>query len=306
MGTHLVTRSLLGTARAPEMVLRRHVSAAPSAVREALVDPERRSRWLGDVEGDPSGPGDSFELRLGDDASDAAVGRLLMLEADHLALAWSWQGERDSMIHARVRPDGEGAAIWLRHTLTEPDHVEGYGGGWEQLLQALARELGCEAAEAADDAAIETAAAERWHLMTERPLEVVRDLPVPAERVWEAFTSSEGLGSWWWKHWEDVTVSLDTENGSYRIDAPRIGTSIRGQRLVAEQPSRLAATWVWADQDGTAVDEAIDLHLTAGGDGAGTRLTLRHTGPWAEDSLPENYRQGWDASLDQLSEVLRG
>ncbi|WP_193636295.1 SRPBCC family protein [Brachybacterium subflavum] len=316
MGTHPTSRYLLGTAESPELVLLRRVPAAPAAVREALADPERRARWLGDLEGDPTAAGDAFELRLGDEASDAAVGRLLLLDPDHLAATWSWQGERESVLHARVRPGSGGgdSEVWVRHSLTEPDHVEGYGGGWEQILQALARELGCEAAEAEDDAAIETAAAERWHLMTQRPAEIERTLPASPERVWEALTTREGLASWWWRHWDDVEIELDGERGAVRITAPRIATTLGLERLVAERPARLAATWAWSEPSATAADEAIDLRLEPEGGAeqgdeaqgaASTRLRVRHTGPWEEDSLPENYRQGWESTLDQLVEALR-
>ncbi|UQN31335.1 SRPBCC family protein [Brachybacterium kimchii] len=307
MGTHPTSRFLLGTAESPELVLLRRVTAAPAAVREALTDAERRGRWLGALDGGPAAPGDPFELRLGDEASDAAVGRLLLLDPEHLAATWSWQGERESVLQARVRPgpDGAGSEIWMRHSLAEPDHVEGYGGGWEQVLQALARELGCEAADAEDDAAIETAAAERWHLMTQRPVEIERTLPASPERVWEALTTREGLASWWWRHWDDVAVELDGERGAVRITAPRIATTLGLERLVAERPARLAATWVWSEASGTSVDEAIDLRLEPEGTTPeATRLRVRHTGPWAEDSLPENYRQGWESTVDQLAEVL--
>ncbi|MCG7310708.1 SRPBCC domain-containing protein [Brachybacterium sp. ACRRE] len=308
MGTHPTSRFLLGTAESPELVLLRRVSAAPAAVREALADPERRGRWLGALDGDPAAAGDAFELRLGDEASDAAVGRLLLLDPEHLATTWSWQGERESVLHARVRPgpDGAGSEIGVRHSLAEPDHVEGYGGGWEQVLQALARELGCEAADAEDDAAIETAAAERWHLMTQRPVEIERVLPASPERVWEALTTREGLASWWWRHWDDVEVELDRERGAARITAPRIATTLDLERLVVERPARLAATWVWSEASGTATDEAIDLRLEEGTSPWTTRLRVRHAGPWAEDSLPENYRQGWESTLGQLAEVLGG
>lgn len=309
MGTHPTSRFLLGTAESPELVLLRCVTAAPAAVREALTDAERRGRWLGALDGGPAAPGDAFELRLGDEASDAAVGRLLLLNPEHLAATWSWQGERESVLHARVRPgpDSTGSEIWMRHSLAEPDHVEGYGGGWEQVLQALARELGCEAADAEDDAAIETAAAERWHLMTQRPVEIERTLPASPEPVWEALTTREGLASWWWRHWDDVEVELDGERGAVRITAPRIATTLGLERLVAERPARLAATWVWSESSGTSVDEAIDLRLEPEGTPPeATRLRVRHTGPWAEDSLPENYRQGWESTLDQLAEVLGG
>lgn len=317
MGTQPTSRFLLGTAESPELVLLRRVAASPSAVREALADPERRGRWLGELEGDPAAAGDAFELRLGDEDSDAAVGRLLLLDPDHLAATWSWQGERESVLHARVRPGASsaGSEVWVRHSLAEPDHIEGYGGGWEQILQALARELGCEGAEAEDDAAIETAAAERWHLMTQRPLEIECVLPASPERVWEALTTREGLASWWWHHWDDVEVELDRDRGSARITAPQIATTLAFERLVVERPHRLATTWVWSDESGTSADEAIDLRLEpeggevlgAGGQGApSTRLRVRHTGPWQEDSDPENYRQGWEFTLDQLAEVLGG
>ena len=59
----------------------------------------------------------------------------------------------------------------------------------------------------------------------------------------------------------------------------------------------------WRDADGESADESVDLRLVGEGPGS-TLLILRHTGPWPDDAPAENYRQGWDDTLDALEALL--
>ncbi|WP_158597306.1 SRPBCC domain-containing protein [Microbacterium telephonicum] len=76
-----------------------------------------------------------------------------------------------------------------------------------------------------------------------------------------------------------------------------------GRFLAVEDDQRLAFTWRWEDADGVSQDEACELNLHPDGDG--TRLTLRHTGPWRDGAPAESYRQGWEFTLGRLTAVLR-
>ena len=87
--------------------------------------------------------------------------------------------------------------------------------------------------------------------------------------------------------------------GAYRIQAPAVGITLEGTYLEVDEPTRLSFTWTWRDADGDSEDEAVDLHLVGEHDGS-TLLTIRHTGPWADDAPAENYRQGWGDTLDAL------
>jgi uncharacterized protein YndB with AHSA1/START domain len=171
-----------------------------------------------------------------------------------------------------------------------------YGGGWEQNLVALAGVLGA-AGEAEEDG---EARVGRWELLGGRPLDVRLAIDAPVERVWQAWSSAEGLSSWWWAHWGDVAVAADVRvGGAYRIEAPGHGVSVAGEYLVVEPERRLAFTWTWTDDEGESRDEAVEVRFTAAD--AGTVVSVRHTGPWEDEAAVDAYRQGWEFVLAQLA-----
>ncbi|RZI94733.1 MAG: SRPBCC domain-containing protein, partial [Microbacterium sp.] len=87
------------------------------------------------------------------------------------------------------------------------------------------------------------------------------------------------------------------------IEAPGAGIVVTGEYLAVDEPSHLSFSWRWADADGTSIDEACDVRIESAG--SGTHLTVRHTGPWTDDTPAENYRQGWDFTLGQLRRALQ-
>jgi uncharacterized protein YndB with AHSA1/START domain len=306
---HLVHRptahALIGTADRPELVFRRSYRAAPENLRGALHDPDRLARWFGEIHGGPAAVGDAFTAVLGEDPDDVAVGRVLACEEDLLQVSWSWQGEAESVITARIVPLGEGGAeLRLHHALAEPGHAAGYGGGWEQTLQSLARALDEGSPQALPDEEIEAEGVRTFRLLTRAPLHIERRFAAGVDRVWRAFASAEGLRTWWWSQWPDVTIEADVRpGGAYRIQAPAVGITLEGTYLEVDAPTRLSFTWTWRDADGDSEDEAVDLHLV-GQDDRGTLLTTRHPGPGADDAPAGSYRQGWADTLDALEASL--
>lgn len=293
-----VIRSLTGSAGDPMLTFHRRYRATPDDLRDALISPPRLARWFGRVTGDPAAVGDTFTARLSDDPADTATGEVLRCDERELAVSWSWQDERDSIISVRLEPvSARETDLVLTHQLREPDHTIGYGGGWEQILQSLARSLGVADPGAPSDAELEAAAVARWRTMGTSPLEFDYRIAAPVPAVWAAFTDATQLRSWWWNHWTDVAVEADVRvGGTYRISAPGVGITVAGRYLAVEPRQRLAFTWAWSDADGTTTDEAVDIHFHP--ENNGCRLAIRHTGPWEDAGSAENYRAGW---LDTLS-----
>lgn len=299
-------RALLGAADSPELVLRRRYRAAPSEVLAACSDLERLAQWFGQVEKGPAAVGDTFTVRFRDAENLPATGEVLACAADGLSISWSWQGEAESVISVRVADVGEGESeLTLLHVLSEPDHVAGYGGGWEQQLDSLARHLADAPTgpDVEDGAKAEQRAGATWEAMTTRPLEIRWHIPADLDRVWAALATTEGLEPWWWGHFPFVTIDADAAPGSaYRITAPSAGIELEGTYLIVARPRRLSSTWRWSEAGITSQDEAVDIALDPG-DG-GTVITLRHTGPWTDDQAPDDYRRAWQATLAALEGAL--
>ncbi|SFI34331.1 MULTISPECIES: SRPBCC family protein [Microbacterium] len=292
------TRSLTGRAGQPVLRWERRYMAPPSELWSALTEPERLRRWLGEVTGERAA---GYRIRFADAPDAPAHARIEECSPpSRLCVAWEWQGERASRVVVDLAPDADGTRLTLTHSLNEPDHLPDYGGGWERCFATLAAQFG--GAVPADD---EPARAARWGDMQRRAVDVALDLPVPPEQVWTAFATAEGLRSWWWTHWDDVEIAADPRpGGAYRIAAPAAGILLEGRYLELEAPTHLAFTWQWTDADGTSRDEACDVAITAT-DG-GSRLTVRHTGPWSDEAPAESYRQGWEFTLGQLRRTLSG
>ncbi|OYN92690.1 SRPBCC family protein [Parenemella sanctibonifatiensis] len=304
-----IIRALTGSRDHPVLGLVRVYRAEAADLRDACTDTARLARWFGTVTGDPAKVGDTFEATLSDDPNDRATGRVLRCADDEVAVTWSWQGEPTSQISARFRPVEDGhTELTLRHELEEPAHAAGYGGGWEQTLQALARALGVADPDAPADDVIESTAAATWRTITRAPLELEHPLDADAQRVWAALATEEGLRTWWWVHWDDVTIDADVRpGGSYRIAAPGVGIVLDGRYLGVVPPDdrqagRLSMTWRWSDADGTSVDEAVEIGVLP--ESAGTLLTVRHSGPWSDDAPAEDYRQGWSFVLQGLTAAV--
>ncbi|WP_285113707.1 SRPBCC family protein [Leifsonia sp. fls2-241-R2A-40a] len=289
-----IVRALIGSREQPEIVLRREYDATPEEVRDACTSLPRLARWLGTVGGAPAGVGDAFTVDLGSGAS--AAGRVLHCDRSSVAVSWAADSEPGSILEARRTPEGPGrTALELRHRIARPETVAADGFAWEHLVDSLAHSV-----EGVNPPAPNRST---WERLALRPLDLSRTIAADRSRVWDALSTAEGLRSWWWRHWPDVTIQADVRpGGGYRIVAPAAGIVLEGTYLAVEPRERLAFTWVWRDEDGSSRDEAVEMRLT--GDGHQTGLNVRHTGPWADDAPAESYLQGWRFTLGELDAVV--
>ncbi|QCR18090.1 SRPBCC family protein [Agrococcus sp. SGAir0287] len=298
-----LVRALVGSGDRPIVEVERRLPMDPGEVWDALVQPERLARWLGAIEsGERPSVGDAFGLRLGDEPGDRADCRLLACEPSRsIAIAWRWTGEPGSVVHLSVQASEGGSTLRLRHELVAPQPVPDYGAGWEAHLDGLGDVLAGLAPRA-----FAMPSHDAWTRMADGVLQVEQRVAAPVETVWRAVATEQGLRTWWWRHWRDTTIDADVRpGGALRIAAPDAGISLTGEVLVVDADAHhLAATWVWSDADGTSADEAFDVALAPDGDG--TLVTVRHSGPWADDAPAAAYRQGWTFVLGELAEVVGG
>jgi uncharacterized protein YndB with AHSA1/START domain len=138
-------------------------------------------------------------------------------------------------------------------------------------------------------------------------LRLTRVVAATLARVWEAWTTEEGLASWWWSHLPDTTYSVDLRpGGSYRIEAPGPGFAVTGEYLRIEEPHQLEMTWVWLDHGQRGDLEQVAVTFIPEDDPSFTRIDIVHTGPWTTPEPAENYLLGWNFTLDQLETTLAG
>lgn len=321
-------RALTGSADRPEVTLQRRYATDPDDLWQALTDPERLARWLGRMTVQPTGVGEAFEVHLGEAADDVGRGAITRCDPPHaLACTWIWGQEAESTVTVTLTPIDQGATLLrLQHSRLEPVEAVGYGIGWEDLLTGLAVALApatsstAEAPQGATPTALEPTvgatpaeaptaetherAEQRWRTLAARPMSLSRTYAASPSELWRAFTTAEGLRTWWWTHWEDVAFEVEARlGGGYRITVPSQQIDLWGTYLRLEPASHLAFTWCWRGEDGVLVpDEAVDIRFIEVP--GGTRVDLRHTGPWQDDAPAQNYRMGWEFTLEALRRQL--
>ena len=144
-------------------------------------------------------------------------------------------------------------------------------------------------------------------------VELARDLPASADRIWRAWTDS-ALASRWWSppHFEVVECSMDPvpggqvaltlrePDGAQYRSTGRVGEVVPGSRLVYELSP--------VDDDGNPLFEVVHEVELEAGRSAGTaalRLTIRAAGadrPAA--AMIAGLEPGWEQLLDGLERVL--
>lgn len=287
MTLELFTRSLTGSEAQPRATLSRRYASDPGEVWSALTDPVRLARWLGEVETDAGDP-TRVRIRFADATDDPVEARVTACRP-HAQLVLEW-GAEPNRLTATLRDEGDGTVLLLEHRLGTSSHTAARAIEWEERLADLVALHGGKRPATSPEA---------WEALAKRPLELGVDLPRPAAEVWPLLTTTDGLRTWWWNHWDDVEISAEVRpGGAYRFAAPRAGIVVEGVYLAVDAASHLSFTWRWTDEDGTSLDEACDIRLDDVE--GGCRLTLRHTGPWADDAPAESYRQGWEFVLAAL------
>jgi uncharacterized protein YndB with AHSA1/START domain len=116
---------------------RRYV-VAPAELWEALTEPGRLRRWLGDAVRFDRAVGGRIELRLGDDESQRVEGAILAFDPPRLLeYEWRWPGEGDSVVRFELAAAGDGTLLVLDHRRLPPSAATGYGAGWHAHLDGL-------------------------------------------------------------------------------------------------------------------------------------------------------------------------
>jgi uncharacterized protein YndB with AHSA1/START domain len=130
------------------------------------------------------------------------------------------------------------------------------------------------------------------------------DLAAGPDRVFQALTSADEITVWWVRPgvFDTREWSGDPRVGG-RWQAAGIGGGrpyvLEGEFLEVDQPRKLVHTWRAAGAPGPAgiVSYLLETH------GAGTRVTLRHSGFASRESCL-NTCIGWETSFERLEKLL--
>lgn len=142
---------------------------------------------------------------------------------------------------------------------------------------------------------------------------VIRNFPVPRERVFDAWLDPALIEGWMFgaavRNEEILHLRNDprvggrfsflVQRGEQRID--HVGTY-----LELDRPRRLAFTWaavlVGADEDVDEASSRVTIELIAAGDGCDLTLTHEMDPKWAD--YAERTRMGWTKMLGDLADAL--
>jgi uncharacterized protein YndB with AHSA1/START domain len=137
-------------------------------------------------------------------------------------------------------------------------------------------------------------------------LHLEKPLPLPPERVFDAFVTAERFRSWWGPAGFTVQdLRLEVREGEdYRIAMkPPEGDvfHIRGTFVAVDAPRRLAFTFAYEEPDPDDREALVTLNFQP--EGPGTRLVLDH-GPFETEPRLELHRVGWTETLARLEGFL--
>ena len=120
------------------------------------------------------------------------------------------------------------------------------------------------------------------------------------QRVWSAWTTPEGLASWWWPHLPDTTYAVDARRGGqYRISSVQAGISVRGTFQRVDEPRELVFSWVWRTESEEEPEDRVTVGFADLGNDT-TRVVVGHQ--MSSGGSGEDYRQGWSDVLARLGE----
>lgn len=101
----------------------------------AITEPERLARWIADVEGDLRVGG---ALRLRFTSSWEGAGEVVVCEPPHrLVVRTSEDGGGDTVIEARIEPEGHGARLVVEDRGIPVGETPDHAAGWQVHLEDL-------------------------------------------------------------------------------------------------------------------------------------------------------------------------
>jgi uncharacterized protein YndB with AHSA1/START domain len=123
------------------------IAASPETVWQFLVDPDRATRWMGQVATFDPHPGGAYRVDV--IPGHTASGEFVELDPPHrLVQTWGWEPGEDgprsvtpgsSTIEIELVPDGDGTLLRFTHRdLPDSAAADSHAQGWDHYLPRLA------------------------------------------------------------------------------------------------------------------------------------------------------------------------
>lgn len=134
----------------------------------------------------------------------------------------------------------------------------------------------------------------------DRPeLSIERTYPVPAQRVYDAWTRPELMVQWYCPN-PKLPLRAETDvrvGGAWVLHMDQM--VVRGVYTDVDSPVVVAFTWKWDFDSGPGSQVRVELSPADGG----TRMVLTHS--QLEDAEDvKNHAEGWEGSLARLPRLL--
>lgn len=300
-----------------EISLTRLLPHPRGEVLDAFRDPARLAQWWG-----PAGFRNefhAFDLRPGgrwrfdmvgpDGARHAQDKTFTEVSPSRIALHHAQEGH-DFVLTMTFDEEAGGTRLTWRMRFASPDQLAPIRRhvveGNEQNFDRLAAHLAAHPLSRSDTPM-------QQQIPTDTGFTIERTFKAAPERVWQMWTTREGLMKWWAVSARDMGFAFDVKELDVRVGgrfafgmkSPEHDLVNGGTYVVVQPHSHLAWTWhfnIFLGPGDAPYDVAISVILTRLPTG-GTKMTFIQ-GPLAKPGFTEGSRQGVLANFEKLAAAL--
>ncbi len=139
-------------------------------------------------------------------------------------------------------------------------------------------------------------------------LQMTRFIRAPREKVFDAFTTEQGLSSWMGPRGMSVR-SAKAEGrvgGAWRVEMVArdgSGHTVGGQFKQLQRPSSLSYTWQWEGEDNPMAKMLTLVEIELLEKDGGTEMRMTHSG-FPATAARDGHNRGWSSTFNRLSDAL--